>query len=130
MLKKRKENKMEIMIKRINKQSAILLLPLAGISLFFASWRFSLSIIIGGLVGVANLKGLVWSINALFGMERAGGKIVFLSIFRLLVIFCILIVLAAFRVIDPVSLLIGLTVVFAVILKEGLLAAKRSRINA
>ncbi len=118
---------MEIMIKRVNKQSAVILLPLSLISFFPTDWRFALSILIGGLVGIVNLKGLVWSVNALFGMERAGGKIVFLSLFRLLVVFSILIILAAFNVINPVSLLIGLTVVFAIILKEGLLAAKRSR---
>jgi hypothetical protein len=118
---------MEIMIKRINKQSAVILLPLSLVSFFFTDWRFALSILIGGLVGAVNLKGLVWSVNALFGMERASGKIVFLSIFRLLVVFCILIVLAAFKVINPVSLLIGLTVVFIIILKEGLLAARNKK---
>ena len=120
---------METMIKRVNKQSAVVVAPLALIAFFFTDWRFALSIPVGGLVAIANLRGLVWSVNALFGMERAGGKIVFLSIFRLMIVFLVLIILAAFNVINPVSLLVGLTVVFVIIMKEGLLAAK-NRINA
>lgn len=120
---------METMIRRINNQSAIIIIPLALLSLFFTvrDWRFALGIIIGALVAVSNLKGLIWSVTALLGMERSSGKIVFLSIFRLLIVFAILLVLAGLKLINLFGLLIGLTVVFVIILKEGLTAAQKGK---
>ncbi|HEX8947400.1 MAG TPA: ATP synthase subunit I [Dissulfurispiraceae bacterium] len=114
------------MIRRISKQSALILIPVSIISIFFTQWRFPVGILVGGAVGIGNLRGLSWSLNALLGLERSGGKIVFLSIFRLLVVFALLVLLAGLRLIDPFGLLVGLTVVFVLIMKEGLLAAKKA----
>lgn len=116
----------DVMIQKINKQSAFILVPLSLVSLFFTEWRFSLSIIIGGLVGVANLGGIVWSVRALLGTEKAQSKMMVLSMFKFLIIFSILIVLAMFKVIKAYGLLVGFTVVFLIIIKEGLIAAKKA----
>ncbi|MEW6739576.1 ATP synthase subunit I [Dissulfurispira sp.] len=115
----------ELMIKRIYRQSAFVIGALAIITLFFRDWRFSLGIVIGGLAGEVNLRGIVWSVRALLGTEKAQTKMMVLSMFRLLVIFSILIILAIFKVIKPYGLLIGFTVVFIIIVKEGLIAAKK-----
>lgn len=120
---------MEILIKKINKQSVFVLLPFSAIAFFFADWRFAFSILIGGGAGLLNLRGLAWSLNALFGTERSGGKIVVLSIFRLLALFVILVTLAALRLINPFALLIGFTAVFTIILKEGLAAARKGQLK-
>ncbi|MEW6117820.1 MAG: hypothetical protein AB1553_13130 [Nitrospirota bacterium] len=120
---------METMIRRINSQSALFIVPLALLSFLFTGrdWRFALGIITGALVAVSNLKGLIWSVTALLGMERSSGKIVFLSIFRLLIVFAVLLVLAGLKLINLFGLLIGLTVVFIIILKEGLMAARKGK---
>lgn len=76
-----------------------------------------------------NLKGIVWSVRGLLGAEKAQAKMMALSIFKLLFIFSILIILAILRVIKPYALLIGLTVVFAFIIKEGLLTSKEEDKN-
>jgi hypothetical protein len=115
----------DLMIKRIYRQSAFVIGALAIITIFFRDWRFSFSILIGGLVGIGNLKGIVWSVSSLLGTEKAQTKMMALSMFRLLVIFSILIILAIFKVIKPYGLLIGFTVVFIIIVKEGLIAAKK-----
>jgi hypothetical protein len=115
----------ELMVKRIYKQSAIMLIVSAVISIFFTDWRFSLSILIGGFIGIFNLRGIVWSVRSLLGTEKAQTKMMVLSMFRLLVIFSILIILAIFKVIKAYGLLIGFTVVFIIIVKEGLIAAKK-----
>lgn len=120
---------MELMIQRIIKLSAYVLVPVAVGALFFAGWKFSLSIIIGGLIAIVNLKGIVWSVRGLLGAEKAQAKMMALSIFKLLFIFSILIILAILRVIKPYALLIGLTVVFAFIIKEGLLTSKEEDKN-
>jgi F0F1-type ATP synthase assembly protein I len=117
----------ELMIKRIYRQSIFAIIPLSFISIFFTSWdwRFSLSILIGGFIGILNLRGIVWSVRSLLGAEKAQTKMMVLSMFRLLVIFSILIILAIFKVIKAYGLLIGFTIVFIIIVKEGLIAAKK-----
>lgn len=122
---------MEALLKKINKRSALLLAPLALLSLLptQGDWRFAVSIFLGGLVGLANLKGLVWSVTALLDADGARGKIVFLSLFKLLIIFTVVLVLAVLKLVSLFGLLIGLTVVVILILKEGLAAHKNDSLN-
>lgn len=126
----------ELMIQRIYKQSIFIVVPLSLASIFFTGWdwRFSLSILIGGFVGMLNLRAIVWSVKTIFGFEEGGTplvpqkaqtKMLVLSMFRLLIIFSILIILTIFKVIKVYGLLIGFTVVFIIIVKEGLIAAKK-----
>ena len=123
---------MEI-LKRVIKQSSIVIIPLALISLLlerqYENLRFirlfgnpgvvPLSIIIGGIMGVANLKGLVWGIESLLNTGKASAKLVFLSLFRLCVFFTAIIILTFLKLINLLGLVVGLTIVFLVIIKEG-----------
>jgi hypothetical protein len=117
----------DLMIKRIYRQSAFAIAALAIISLFFIDWRFALGIVIGGLTGEVNLRGIVWSVKALLGAEKSEMKMTAFSMFRLLGIFFVLTALAVFKLINPYGLLAGFTVVFVIMIKEGIIAAKRSR---
>lgn len=112
-------------VKAVSKQTFIILAPLCLFSLFFTGWRFAFSMAIGGLVGVGNLGGIAWSVTALLGTEKSRSKMVFLSVFKLLIIFSVLTALALLRLINVWGLLPGLTVVMALIIKEGLLSAKK-----
>jgi|GEM_PF-1595714 heme O synthase-like polyprenyltransferase len=112
-------------VKGVSKQALIILTPLCFICLFFAGWRFAFSVAVGGLVGVGNLSGIAWSVTALIGTEKPQAKMVFLSTFKLFIIFSILLILAILRLINPWGLLAGFTVVMVLIIKEGLFAAKR-----
>ncbi|MBZ0154818.1 MAG: ATP synthase subunit I [Alphaproteobacteria bacterium] len=116
---------MEALIKRVVKGMLLLLIPLSLLSLFFAGWRFSLGILLGGGMGAGNLKGLAWSVRLFLGEEKAQAKMLVVSIFRFLILFTLLVVLAAAGVITIGGVLIGFTVVFVLVLKEGLFAARK-----
>lgn len=112
------------LIKRIYKQAIIILLPLSILSAFIEWKKLPVSIFIGGALGLANLKGLVWGVEGLIGTYRPGGKLIFFSLIRLFILACILIILAIFRLVNFLGILIGFTVIFILLLKEGLRAAK------
>lgn len=116
---------MDEMVRRINVQSAVVIIAASVGSLFFEEWRFALSIVVGGLVAVLNLRGIVWSATNLLGSEGAQGKMVFISVFKMFIVFAALVVLFVLKLIKVYGLLIGLTVVFFIIVKEGLLYAKK-----
>ena len=116
---------MELMLNRIYKQAAFILIPVAIAAFFFTEWRFSFSILIGGLIGIVNLKGLAWSVKGLLGTEKASAKMMALSMFKLFFIFSILIILAVVGVLKAYGLLIGFTIFFILMIKEGLLFSKK-----
>ncbi len=116
------------MVKRINRQSLYILIPLAVLSAFIEWKKLPLSIIVGGAIALANLRGLHWGVTGLFGSEEASeskGKLVFFSMFRLLLVFIVLAILLYLRLVNPIGILVGLTVVFFLIIKEGFKEAKR-----
>ncbi len=115
----------EVMAKMVYKYSALILTPLSIICLVTNGWRFSLGILMGGLVGIVNLRGIIWGVNALLGVELARAKMMFLSMFRIMVIFSVLLILIILKAIDPYGLLIGFTVVFIIIVIEGLKASRQ-----
>lgn len=115
----------ELMAQRIYRQCTFVLIPAAIISAFLSDWRFPLSILVGGLIGIGNLKGIILTVNALLGVERARAKMMALSMFKILTIFSVLLMLIILKAINPYGLLIGFTVVLIIIIKEGGTASKK-----
>lgn len=128
---------MEI-IKRVAKKSFVVIIPLAVLS-FLVNWKverlkfiglfgnpdfMTISIVIGGIIGLANLKGLIWGIESLLGTYKANTKLVFLSLFRLFILFAVIIILVVLRVINLLGLLIGMTAVFMILIIEAVNMAK------
>ena len=126
------------LIKKVTKRSVIVIFPLILLS-FLVDWKderlkfiglfgnpglMAVSIFIGGLIGLANLKGLVWGIESLLGTHRANTRMVFLSLLRLFILFAVIIILVVMRLINLLGFLIGMTVVFLVLIKEALDMAK------
>lgn len=124
--------------KRTVKQSIIVLAPLAVVS-HLVDWRaeglgfvvifgnpdfMPVSIVLGGLLGLANINGLIWSLERLLGAHRAGSKLVFVSMFRLFILFALIILLTALKLVNFLGLLAGMTVVFVVLIKEALRQAR------
>jgi hypothetical protein len=124
---------------RIVKKSAFVILPLTLLS-FVVDWRseslrflrifgdpafIPVSIAIGGLLGLANINGLIWSLERLLGSARANAKLVFVSMFRLLILFAVIIALTALRLINFLGLLTGMLVVFLVLIREAVHQAQR-----
>lgn len=127
------------LIKKVTKKSVIIVFPLILLS-FLVDWNderlkfvglfgspglMPMSILIGSIIGLANLKGLVWGIESLLGTHRANTRMVFLSLFRLFILFAIIIILVVMRLINLLGFLIGMTVVFLVLIQEALEMAKQ-----
>ncbi|MDI6743879.1 MAG: hypothetical protein QMD07_00725 [Thermodesulfovibrionales bacterium] len=114
-------------IKRVHRQSVFVLIPFAIASAVIEWKRLPLSILIGGILTLANLKGLAWGIGGLIGTgEQASGKLVFFSLIRLFILFVILIILMWLKVINIAGIFVGMTTVLIVLLKEGFKAAKEA----
>ena len=126
------------LIKKVTKKSVIIVFPLILLS-FLVDWNderlkfiglfgnpglMAMSILIGGVIGLANLKGLVWGIESLLGTHRADTRMVFLSLLRLFILFALIIILVVMRLINLLGFLIGMTVVFLVLIREALRIAK------
>jgi hypothetical protein len=121
------------LIKTIHRQALIFLIIAASLTTLIAAltgitdWRkMPHSVLIGGLLGLANLKGLAWGLKDFATLHRPSGKLIFWSMLRFFILAFILIALALLKLIDFFGILIGFTVVFVLILKEGLRIAKDS----
>jgi hypothetical protein len=112
-------------IKKISLQGAYILVPLAAISLFLFNWRVSLSLLLGGLFAVLNFIGVVWGVQNVMAIESGRSKMLFMTFFRLMILFCILLILLIFKVIDIAAIAFGLSVVFILILLEGFRRARQ-----
>jgi len=114
--------------RRIYKQAIIILLPLAFLSAFIEKYinleKLPLSIIIGGVLGLVNLRGLARSVENLVGISRPTARLVIFSILRLAILAAVLIILIALRLVSIIGLMVGFTIVFFVIMKEGLRESK------
>jgi len=117
------------LIKRIYRQGIVILLPLSAISAFFEWKKLPISILFGGILGFANLKGLAWGLRDFAISAKPSGRVIFLSLFRFFMLAFILLILSILKLINLVGILIGFTVIFILILKEGLRAAKGSSLK-
>jgi len=114
---------MEI-LRRVIKKSLIIILPAAVASAFIEGKKLPLGIVAGGVLGILNLRGLVRNVQGVIGSKHATAKIVFLSMFRLLGLFVAIFILIWFKIINVLGLLFGFTVVFVLILYEGMKVGK------
>lgn len=114
------------LIKKTSKQTVIVLIPLSILSAFIEWKRLPISILLGGLIGILNLKGLSKGIEGLVVtyQQAPKGRLIFGSFTRLLIIACVLGFLFFFDLINPFGILIGFTVFFIFFVKESLKAAK------
>ena len=112
------------LLNRIYKRAVFILVPLALLSAFIEWKKLPMSIIIGGILGLINLRGLARGVYSLVGTYRPTAKIVISTILRLGLLAVVLILLFALKVVNVFGILIGFTVVFVLIMTEGLRAAK------
>lgn len=127
------------LVRTVTRQSAFIAIPLALLALipdwespglrflgFFGPPRLMPgSILIGTLLGIVNLRGMAWGIESLLGAVQENTKLVVLSLIRLFVVFAVIFVLAALRLVNLLGLLAGMTVVFLLLIREGLRLARR-----
>lgn len=112
------------LLKRIYKLSAISVIPAAALSALIEPVKLPISVILGGVFGLVNLKGLTWGVGGLLGAEKATSKLIVLSIIRLTALFAVITALAVLRLVSLMGLMAGFTIVFTILLVEGARAAK------
>lgn len=115
------------MVSRIAKRSLAVCLPLAAASAFLDWKRLPVSVLIGCGIALVNLKAISWGVRGLLGTQKAPGRLVFFSMFRLALLLVLLIVLMALRLINPIGILAGMTVAFTFIVIEGVKEAAKSK---
>jgi hypothetical protein len=112
------------LLNKIYKRAVFILVPLALLSAFIEWKKLPFSILIGGILGLINLRGLARGVYSIVGTYRPTAKIVISTILRLGFLAVVLILLFALKVVNVFGILIGFTVVFILIMTEGLRAAK------
>ena len=112
------------LIEKIHKNSLILLLLLAAVSAVIEWKRLPFSILVGGALGLLNIRALAWSVQGLLGSHKASIKMLFFSQFRLVILFLILALLVYLQLVTILGILAGFTVVFIIVVREGLRQAK------
>ncbi len=113
------------LFRRILKQSIPLVIISAVISaILTGDFRFPLGILAGGIAGLFNLRAIVRNVQSITGGQRITGRYIIFSTFRLLGLFVILFILIWKHLINVFGLLAGLTIVFIIIIKEGLREAR------
>jgi len=115
---------MEI-LKRVIVKSLFIILPAAILSyIYIEPQKVPLGILLGGLFGLFNLRQLTRNVTGLVGSEKATFKLVFLSMTRLMVLCVAIFLLIYYGIVNVFGLLFGFTVIFALILIEGVRVSK------
>ncbi|RPI33612.1 MAG: hypothetical protein EHM54_10565 [Nitrospiraceae bacterium] len=117
------------LIRKIHRNSLIVLFPLAAASAFIEWKQLPLSILMGGVLAIMNIRALAWGVEGILGSHRAGAKMLFFSQFRLVMFFLILAALVYLKVVNIFGILAGITVVFSMVVIEGLKHSKEPAKN-
>ncbi len=117
------------MIKKIFKNSALLLAALSALCALFGQGKIAAGLLVGGALALANLKALVWGVNGLMGDQKATGKLVFFSAIRFMIILLVLLVLLKAGLINLLGVIAGMTVVFTSIIVHGLKESRQPDIQ-
>ncbi len=116
---------------RVTGQSLVIIGILIPVTAILFDISFSMGILAGGLAGIINFRSIVRSVKAIIGniepgsLSRPTGKLIFFSILRLTLLFIVLFILISKRLVNVFGILAGFTVVFLVIIREGLREAKK-----
>jgi len=111
------------MIKRIYRKAIIIIAAASAASALVEPRKLPLGILIGGLLALVNLRGLARNLENMMGTYRPAGRILFMSIFRLLLIAIVLALVIMSRAASVMGLMAGFTIVFVLVLVEGLRVA-------
>lgn len=115
-------------IKRINRQTLVLVPILAGISyLFWNDKIVSFNVLLGGLISWFSLRELAWAVKKFFGKPMFQLTVIGLSYLKLGAIFILLWFLAIKGLFNIKGLLIGFIAILVVSIKEAYVYMKRQK---
>lgn len=84
-------------------------------------------ILAGWLFGILNLRLMTKNVQAFIGSEKATAKILILSVTRLIILLVAMAFLIYYKAVNIFGLIFGFTVVFALILIEGMRAGNANK---
>jgi hypothetical protein len=114
------------MIRKITKYSVIALPAVALVSLLFRDWLFAINIALGGAISLLSFRAIVWAVRKFIGMQMAQPAIMGISILKIIAIGIFLGALMIMELIIPVPLLVGFTLVLAIIIWQGIVTARKA----
>ena len=114
----------EKLLKEFKTQNWIILMILGSASFFLMSSAFTLGIILGGLIIIANFSLLQHTIRCAFSPQGVMGSnkrvIIAQYYFRLAIMGIIIYILVTHNLVNPIGLAIGLSVVVIGIINRGI----------
>jgi hypothetical protein len=93
----------------------------------FEPVKLPFSIMVGGLLALVNFSGLGRGLRKHLDTDRPAMKLLFLSVFRLFIVSSIIIALAVMRAVNLVGLVVGFTVVLAMLAFEGMTESQKEQ---
>jgi F0F1-type ATP synthase assembly protein I len=120
---------MEQMTRRVVRQSVCAVIPLSLLSLVLTQtdWRSAFSVLLGGAISLASFRVLIWGVGRFLGSPMGQPIIIGLSAVKIIFIFVFLAALAMLKLIHPLGVTAGFTVVLVIIVKEGLVLARKEQ---
>jgi hypothetical protein len=115
------------MITSLYKKTLLVIIPLAALSAFIEPKRLPVGIFLGGVLALVNLKGLSRGLEGMLGSYRPTMRLLFMSLFRLFLLAAALAALIMTRVASVIGLMVGFTVVFVLLVAEGLRVSKEGQ---
>lgn len=103
------------------------LIAVIVIAAIIAIWERSIwpfSVIVGGMLGLMNLKALSWGVEGLISAYKASPVLVFFSMLRMMIMLSLIAWLTVKGFVNIPGVMVGFTIVFVMILKEGLSYAR------
>lgn len=109
------------------KKSIFIIPPAVVISAILEWKRVPQGIFIGWLFGILNLRLMTKNVKGLIGSQQATAKILILSATRLILLLTAMGFLIYYKAVNIFGLIFGFTVVFALILIEGMRAGNANK---
>jgi len=85
----------------------------------FVSLEIAVGVLVGGVLGLANLRGLIRNVQALDVQDPKQGKLMFAGGARMLMLLTVLAIIAFTGRVDLIGLLVGFTVAVLVMVAAG-----------
>lgn len=121
---------MEQMLQRIYRLAFIIIPSIAIVSgvIWWGEWRIPFSIIVGGVLSVASLRIIVWSVRRFLGSGMGQPIIIGISTLKIFAMFATMVVLAVYGLLNVVGMVLGFTTVLVITTIEGYRAARSGTI--
>lgn len=118
----------DVFLKRVEIKGALMILIAGALAFLLWDMMAPLSLILGGVLGLINLRWISKTIRGILGGRNPGGAkraLAFSYIFKLGILGLLLIAVLKNRAFNPMAFLSGFTLIIMVIILEGVISARK-----